>query len=90
MIRCGYVENFLHFFLHRNLSTRGFYLSTLRVYTYRLIFSSLSYLSTFLNSGANILSLYLFPIIFRGKLMQNPIITMFISLLPTPNLVFRS
>ena len=68
MMCCVYVENFFYLFLHSKLFNLGFYLSTSIVNTYPLTVRRLSSLSTLSYSGAKLISLYLFPIIFSGKL----------------------
>ena len=67
MIGCGYVQNFLLFFLPKRLSTRYTAFLTSSVNTYLLIMSRLSSFSTIPYFGAKLLSLYLFFFISRGK-----------------------
>lgn len=80
MIWCGYVQNFLAYFLFVSLSTCEITLSTLLVDTYFLIFSRISSLSTFLFFGAKLLSLYLFRIKKSGKFANNPVFYAFYPL----------
>ena len=80
MIWCGYVQNFLANSLPVSLSTCEITLSTLLVNTYFLISNRISSLSTFLFSGAKLLSLYLFRIKKSGKFANNPVFYAFYPL----------
>ena len=77
MMWCGYVNNFLKKYLRIQLFHSNMTLSTSSVDTYLLIISQISSLSTILNFGAKLISLYLFPAKNGGKVINKPQIYVF-------------
>ena len=79
MIVCGLVQNFSFDCLHIRLYTCDSALSTVLVDIYFLIFNQISILSTKLNSGANLISLYFFLAKISGKLSDKAVFFLFYS-----------
>jgi len=71
------VQNFFFIFLPDSLFTYNIQSFTTIVDTFLLIMRSLSSLSAILNSGANIISLYLFSAKKSGKVTQKVMIYSF-------------
>lgn len=79
IICCGLVQNFSAFSLLIWLFTLYYELSTVLVDTYFLIFNKITILSTKLNFGANLISLYFFLAKNGGKLNDKDVFFLFYS-----------